>query len=76
MDELYVGMTTESVPADADGIVHSHSPYGRLAIWQHPLDPCLPGLRLATDPASVVEHWEPGDGSSPWRRSATGRCAG
>lgn len=60
VDELYVGMTTESVPADADGIVHSHSPYGRLAIWQHPLDPCLPGLRLATDPASVVEHWGAG----------------
>lgn len=60
VDELYVGMTTESVPADADGVVQSHSPYGRLSIWQHPLDPALPGLRIATDPDSVREVW--GDG--------------
>lgn len=57
VDELYVGMTTEAVPEGAEGIIHSHSPYGRLTIWQHPLDPALPGLRLATDPASVAEHW-------------------
>lgn len=57
VDELYVGMTTEPVPQDAQGVVFSHSPYGPLAVWQHPLDPALPGLRLATDPASVTEHW-------------------
>lgn len=57
VDELYVGMTTEPVPQDAQGMVFSHSPYGPLAVWQHPLDPALPGLRLATDPASVTEHW-------------------
>ena len=57
VDELYVGMTTESVPADSDGVVQSHSPYGRLSIWQHPLDPALPGLRIATDPDSVREVW-------------------
>ena len=57
VDELYVGMTTEPVPADADGVVQSHSPYGRLSIWQHPLDPSLPGLRIATDPDSVRRVW-------------------
>lgn len=57
VDELYVGMTTEPVPQDAHGVVFSHSPYGPLAVWQHPLDPALPGLRLATDPSSVSEHW-------------------
>lgn len=60
VDELYVGMTTESVPADADGVVQSHSPYGRLSIWQHPLDPALPGLRIATDPESVRNVWGAG----------------
>lgn len=57
VDELYVGMTTEPVPQDAQGVVFSHSPYGRLAVWQHPVDPALPGLRLATDPSSVSEYW-------------------
>ncbi|MGJ9373750.1 phosphotransferase [Nesterenkonia sp. CF4.4] len=60
VDELYVGMTTEPVPADADGVVQSHSPYGRLSIWQHPLDPSLPGLRIATDPDSVRNVWGAG----------------
>lgn len=60
VDELYVGMTTEPVPADADGVVQSHSPYGRLSIWQHPLDPSLPGLRIATDPDSVRKVWGAG----------------
>lgn len=60
VDELYVGMTTEPVSAESDGVVHSHGPYGRLSIWQHPLDPALPGLRVATDPESVRRVW--GDG--------------
>lgn len=60
VDELYVGMTTESVPQDSDGVVQSHSPYGRLSIWQHPLDPSLPGLRIATDPDSVRKVWGAG----------------
>lgn len=57
VDELYVGMTTERIGAEADGVVLSHCPYGRLAIWQHPLDPALPGLQLATDPGSVQSTW-------------------
>lgn len=57
VDELYVGMTTERIDTDADGLVLSHCPYGRLAIWQHPLDPALPGLQLATDPESVQNIW-------------------
>lgn len=60
VDELYVGMTTETLPPGAEGIVSSHSPFGRLAIWQHPLDPALPGLKLATDPASVADLWGAG----------------
>ncbi|WP_300343857.1 phosphotransferase [Nesterenkonia sp.] len=60
VDELYVGMTTERVDDDAEGVVFSHCPYGRLAIWQHPLDPALPGLRLATDPDSVASIWGAG----------------
>lgn len=60
VDELYVGMTTEPVSAEADGVVQSHSPYGRLSIWQHPLDPALPGLRIATDPDSVRNVWGAG----------------
>ncbi|MBE1523505.1 phosphotransferase [Nesterenkonia lutea] len=60
VDELYVGMTTEPVSADADGVVQSHSPYGRLSIWQHPLDPALPGLRIASDPGSVRSVWGEG----------------
>lgn len=57
VDDLYVGMTTEAVPDHGPGVIYSHSPHGRLAIWQHPLDPALPGLPLATDPASVAETW-------------------
>ncbi|KUG60250.1 hypothetical protein AVL63_07490 [Nesterenkonia jeotgali] len=60
VDELYVGMTTEQVPSDAEGLIQSHSPYGRLSIWQHPLDPALPGLRIATDPDSVRSVWGAG----------------
>ena len=60
VDELYVGMTTEEV-ADLHGeLIRSHSPYGPLTIWQHPLDPGLPGLRLATDPTSVAALWGEG----------------
>lgn len=57
VDDLYVGMTTENIPAEAEGVNISHSPSGRLAIWQHPLDPALPGLPLATDPATVAHTW-------------------
>lgn len=57
VDDLYVGMTTESVPESGPGVIYSHSPHGRLAIWQHPLDPALPGLPIATDPGSVAATW-------------------
>lgn len=60
VDELYVGMTTERVDDDADNVIFSHCPHGRLSIWQHPQDPALPGLRLAADPSSVAELWGPG----------------
>lgn len=60
VDELYVGMTTESLRFSGDEVVISHSPDGRLAIWQHPLDPALPGLALATDPSAVAAQWGAG----------------
>ena len=60
VDELYVGMTTERIDDDAEGVVFSHCPFGRVAIWQHPQDPALPGLRLATDPNSVAATWGAG----------------
>lgn len=56
-DDLYIGVTTERVQADAEGLMRSDSPHGGLAIWQHPFDPALPGLRLATDPASAARIW-------------------
>lgn len=60
VDELYVGMTTEQVDADSAGVTFSHCPYGRLAIWQHPQDPALPGLKLATDPEAAASQWGQG----------------
>lgn len=56
VDELYVGMTTEPLDEEADVVV-AHCPYGPLSMWQHPLDPALPGLQLATDPGTVAELW-------------------
>lgn len=60
VDELFVGLTTERIHDDAEGVVFSHCPYGQLAIWQHPQDPALPGLRVATDPKSVAATWGSG----------------
>lgn len=60
MHELYVGVTTERVRITSDAVVTAQSPAGRLSIWQHPWDPALEGLRLATDPAAVAEHWGSG----------------
>lgn len=60
VDELYVGMTTEDVSDLHGELIRSHCPYGPLTIWQHPLDPGLPGLRLATDPKSVAAVWGEG----------------
>ncbi|WP_147105853.1 phosphotransferase [Nesterenkonia populi] len=60
MHELYAGVTTERTNAAADGTVTAQSPAGRLTIWQHPCDPALEGLPLATDPAAVAEHWGSG----------------
>ncbi|GAA4835714.1 phosphotransferase [Garicola koreensis] len=60
VDELYVGMTTERIDDDAAGVVFAHCPSGQLAIWQHPQDPALPGLALATDPHSVAATWGAG----------------
>ncbi|GAA1806270.1 phosphotransferase [Nesterenkonia flava] len=61
-EELYVGMTTEVVPAEAEGVTLLPLPggdptFGALALWHHPFDPALPGLPLATDPGSVARTW-------------------
>lgn len=60
VDELFVGVTTEQVPNDSEGLVVSYCPYGRIVIWQHPLDPALPGLKLATSPEDVTRLWGAG----------------
>jgi hypothetical protein len=60
-EDLYVGVTTEHVNDRAEGILRSDSERGQLVLWQHPMDPLLPGLQLATDPTSVTSTW--GDGS-------------
>ncbi|TLP76805.1 phosphotransferase [Nesterenkonia sphaerica] len=59
-EEMYVGVTTEHVTDRAEGVLRSQSERGQLVLWQHPMDPLLPGLQLATDPGSVTATWGAG----------------
>ena len=54
----YLVATTEDVHGD---LVEVEVPRGRLRIWEHPGDPLLPGLPLASVPAEVQATW--GDGA-------------
>lgn len=56
-DDLYVGVTTERINHHDEAVRHAESEYGPLILWQHPMDPSLPGLRLATDPSAVASTW-------------------
>ncbi|WP_146338953.1 aminoglycoside phosphotransferase family protein [Nesterenkonia sp. NBAIMH1] len=58
--EVYVGVSTERIRAESKDVVSAHSPAGPLAIWQHPCDPALSGLRVATDPVAVARRWGQG----------------
>lgn len=58
VDRVYYGMTTASVPPDAQGFQTSHLGY-TVFVWEHPHDPLLPGLALAATPAQVHHYFAP-----------------
>lgn len=47
---------------DSADTVQLETDHGRLTLWEHPGDPLLPGLALATSPAAVTETWGEGAG--------------
>lgn len=59
-EDVYVGVTTERIHGHVDGVMRTESEHGELVIWQHPMDPSLPGLQLATDPGTVASTWGAG----------------
>lgn len=52
----YLGATAEDI-GTPPGTVRMSSAAGEVTVWQHPADPRLPGLPLATDPAAVERTW-------------------
>lgn len=66
--EFYVGITTERINAeridhqssDSAEPVQLETEHGTFVLWEHPGDPLLPGLLLATSPVAVAEAWGEG----------------
>lgn len=59
--ETYLGITSERVSSQTMGTTRLSSECGPLVAWKHPLDPMLPGLRLATTPAAAAATWGEGE---------------
>ncbi|WP_157544466.1 phosphotransferase [Jonesia quinghaiensis] len=53
----YLICTTESVDPGTPRVLRTESPIGVLHLWEHPNDPGLPGLPLASVPESVQATW-------------------
>ena len=56
--QRYYGVTTAVVPPGAIGY-HREIVQTPVFVWQHPIDPLLPGLELAATPAQVRGHFAP-----------------
>ncbi|MDN5913178.1 MAG: aminoglycoside phosphotransferase family protein [Yaniella sp.] len=56
--QTYFGMTTAPVPPTSQGQTTNHGRY-QVFVWEHPLDPLLPGLGLAATPAKVQRYFAP-----------------
>lgn len=57
---VFLGATAEKLSRVPEGTVTLQGPSGSLLVWQHPADPMLPGLGLATTPETVAETWGAG----------------